>query len=162
LSDRKLVELPALDPDGVPASPPNPYPEPFHSRMGGLERRALGDACRLERLGVNLVLLEPNAQSSLRHWHTLEDEFVDVLEGEVMLSTDAAEQVLRAGMSAGFPAGSRDAHHLINRSGEVVRYLEISNRADGDGSFYPEDDLLWIDTEAGWHAAHKDGRPYES
>ena len=37
------------------------------------------------------------AQSALRHWHTLEDEFVYVLSGEVVLVTDAGEQTLRAG-----------------------------------------------------------------
>jgi uncharacterized cupin superfamily protein len=37
----------------------------------------------------------------LRHSHTLEDEFVYVLEGTVVLVTDAGEQELRAGDCAG-------------------------------------------------------------
>ncbi len=161
MPDRKTYQLPALDPGLVPLSDSNDYPEPFHSRMGKGESRALGDACGLNKLGVNLVVLEPGAQSALRHWHTLEDEFVYVLDGELTLVTDSGEQLLTAGMCAGFPAAQRDAHHLINRSDRPARYLEIGNRNEGDGCFYPDDDLLWIDTEAGWHAAHKDGRAYE-
>ena len=39
----------------------------------------------------------------MRHWHTHEEEFIYVLSGEVVLRTDAGEQVLTAGMCAGFP-----------------------------------------------------------
>ncbi len=31
----------------------------------------------------------------MRHWHTREEEFVYVLEGEVLLRTETGEQVLR-------------------------------------------------------------------
>jgi hypothetical protein len=34
---------------------------------------------------------------SQRHWHAKEDEFIYVLSGEVVLATDAGEEVLRAG-----------------------------------------------------------------
>ena len=64
----------------------------------------------------------------MRHWHTHEDEFVYVLEGEVLLRTDAGEQPLTAGMCAGFPAGSRDGHQLVNRGTRTARYLVVSNR----------------------------------
>ena len=165
MPDRKQHQLPALDPKSAPVSASVPgdssYPEPLHSRMGERERRSLGDACGLGKLGVNLVVLEPNAQSSLRHWHTLEDEFVYVLEGEITLATDSGEQLLGAGMCAGFPAGERDAHHLINRSDRSARYLEIGCRMEGDDCFYPDDDMLWVTTEVGWHAAHKNGEAYE-
>jgi len=165
VSDGKNFQLPALDPNGVPVWVPVPgessYPEPFQSRMGKRERRALGDACGMDKMGVNLVVLEPDAQSALRHWHTLEDEFVYVLDGEITLVTDSGEQLLTGGMCAGFPAGQRDAHHLINRSDRSARYLEIGSRIEGDDCFYPDDDMLWITTENGWRTAHKDGRPYK-
>jgi len=96
----------------------------------------------------------------LRHWHTLEDEFVYVLSGEVTLITDDGEQKLSAGMCAGYPAGKRDAHHFVNRGAEPATYLEIGNRIDGDNAFYPDDDLMWADDGRGQYAAHKDGRRY--
>jgi uncharacterized cupin superfamily protein len=154
--------LPALDPAEVPEKRGSGYPEPFRSRMGDRAKRVLGDALGLTRFGVNLVALGPGGQSALRHWHSLEDEFVWILEGEVVLVTNAGEQVLGPGMCAGYPAGRRDGHHLVNRSGHVARYLEIGNRIDGDACFYPDDDLLLGDDENGPFAAHKDLRRYPS
>lgn len=154
------LRLPALDPATVDVRRGSGYPEPFRSRMGDRTKRRLGDACGLTRFGVNLVTLPPGGQSALRHWHTLEDEFVYVLSGEVVLVSDAGEQVLTAGTCAGYPAGTKDAHHFVNRSNAPVRYLEIGDRAPGDNAFYPDDDLLWIEDENGVYTAHKDGRRY--
>src|SRR5438105_15664734 len=132
-----MLKLPALDPAAVPEVRRVGYPEPFRSRMGDRVKRRLGDACALTQFGVNLVTLAPGGQSALRHWHTLEDEFVYVLGGEVVLVTEGGEQTLAAGMCAGYPAGRRDAHHFVNRSSAPVRYLEIGSRTDGDNAFYP-------------------------
>jgi uncharacterized cupin superfamily protein len=154
------LSLPALDPRTVAEVQRSNYPEPFKSRMGDRAKRRLGDACGLTRFGVNLVTLGPAGQSALRHWHTLEDEFVYVLSGEVVLVTDAGEQILSAGMCAGYPAGKRDAHHFVNRSNQPATYLEVGNRVDGDNAFYPDDDLMWVDGGDGEYAAHKDGRRY--
>lgn len=152
------LKLPALDPSTVSEVRSSGYPEPFKSSMRARAKRRLGDACGLTRFGVNLVTLDPGGQSALRHWHTLEDEFVYVLSGEVTLVTDAGEQTLGAGMCAGYPAGKRDAHHFINRTNARATYLEIGNRVDGDNAFYPDDDLMWVDAGDGLYGAHKDGR----
>jgi uncharacterized cupin superfamily protein len=154
------MKLPALDPSTVEEIRGSSYPEPFKSRMGDRGKKRLGEACGLTKFGVNLVTLGPGGQSALRHWHTLEDEFVYVLEGEVVLITNDGEQVLKAGMCAGYPAGKRDGHHFINRSQRPAKYLEIGNRVDGDNGFYPDDDLMWLGTEDGHIPAHKDGRRY--
>jgi uncharacterized cupin superfamily protein len=154
------LKLPALNPGTVAEARGSGYPEPFRSRMGDRVKRRLGDACGLTRFGVNLVTLGPGAQSALRHGHTLEDEFVYVLAGEVTLVTDAGEQVLTAGTCAGYRGGAGDAHHMINRSGAVATYLEIGDRVDGDEPFYPDDDLRWSADGTGAYT-HKDGRPYD-
>jgi uncharacterized cupin superfamily protein len=155
------LKLPAVDPASVPEVRGSGYPEPFRSRMGDRAKRRLGDACGLTRFGVNLVRLGPGGESALRHWHTLEDEFVYVLSGEVALVSDAGEQVLRAGMCAGYPGGKRDAHHFVNRGSTPAVYLEVGSRIDGDNAFYPDDDLVWCDAGEGVYAAHKDGRRYD-
>src|SRR5258708_7858897 len=98
------LRLPALDPSIVEQLRRSGYPEPYRSRMGDRAKRRLGDGCGLTRFGVNQVTLGPSGQSALRHWHTLEDEFVYVLSGEVVLISDEGEQILRAGMCAGYPA----------------------------------------------------------
>ena len=157
----KPLTLPALDPATMDESRGSGYPEPYRSRMGDRAKKRLGNACGLTRFGVNLVSLGAGGQSALRHWHTLEDEFVYVLTGEVVLISEEGEQTLRAGMCAGYPAGKRSAHHFVNRSNAPAQYLEVGNRIDGDNAFYPDDDLLWMETEGGTIAAHKDGRRYE-
>jgi len=153
-------KLPAVDPATVPEHRGSGYPEPFRSRVAARAKRKLGDACGLTKFGVNLVTLAPGTQSALRHWHTLEDEFVYVLTGELVLVTDGGEQVLGPGMCAGYAAGRRDAHHFVNRGDHAATYLEVGNRIDGDNAFYPDDDLMWCEDEAGVFAAHKDGRRY--
>src|SRR5687768_1081190 len=110
------LKRPALDPSEVPARTSSGYPEPFRSRVLPRQKLALGDAVGLTKIGINLTTLPPGKESSMRHYHTHEDEFVFVVEGEVVLRSDEGEQVLTAGMCAGFPAGVTNAHCLVNRS----------------------------------------------
>jgi uncharacterized cupin superfamily protein len=134
---------------------PPPYDEPCRARS----RRVLGEEAGLTQFGVNLLRLAPGAWSSQRHWHTVEDEFVYVLEGEVVLVTDAGEEILKAGDCAGFPAGVRDGHHLQNRSTHAATVLEIGTRRIADDeAFYSDIDMQALKGEAGY--AHRDGRPY--
>ncbi len=44
-------------------------------------------------------------------------------------------------MAAGFPAGKADGHHLVNRSGKDVIFLEVGNRFETDDVHYPDTDL---------------------
>ena len=153
------MKPPALDPATVEVKTGTSYPEHFRAMAGERRKRALGDALGLTNYGVNLVELPPGAMSSMRHWHSKQDEFVYVLEGELTLITDAGEQVLGAGMVAGFAAGSGDGHHMINRSQAMACYLEVGDRAPGDAIVYPDVDLdLPVDIEDGF--LHKDGTPY--
>ena len=117
------------------------YPESFHSRVLPREVRRLGDAFGLTTIGVNLVTIHPGKESSLRHHHSHEDELIYVLEGEVVLHTDVGEEVLKAGMVAGFRAGDGNGHHLLNRTTSRAVYLVASNRHPEDRGTYPDEDL---------------------
>lgn len=150
-----------IDPTALPARNASGYPEPFRARVLPREKRAVGDAFGLTKIGVNLTTLMPGKESSMRHFHTLEDELVIVVEGEVVLVTDRGEQVLTAGMCAGFAAGSTNAHQLVNRSAAPARYFEISNREEDDVAVYPDEDLSYRNTPDGRGVfSHKDGSPY--
>jgi len=138
-----MIRLPALDPATVAPRTGSGYPEPFRSRVLPREKRALGDATGLTKIGINLTTLMPGKESSMRHYHSHEDEFVFVLEGEVVLRTDEGEQTLVAGMCAGFPAGATNGHQLVNRTDRPARYLEISNRDRADTAEYPDVDLRY-------------------
>lgn len=146
------LELPAYDRSG--------YPEPFRAQVLPREKRALGDAAGLTKIGINHTTLGPGAASSMRHWHTQEDELVFVLSGEIVLVTDAGERPLSAGECAGFPAGHSDGHQLVNRGAVPAVYLEISNRDATDTAHYPDIDLQWNAPAAPGKYSHKDGRPY--
>src|SRR6201988_2429557 len=116
----KRINIAALARVVGPQYPP-PYDEPCRAR----QRTRLGDAAGLTQFGVNLLRLPPGQWSSQRHWHVGEDEFVYVLEGEVVLVTAAGEVVRRTGDCAGFQAGVADGHHLQNRSGKEAVLLEV-------------------------------------
>jgi uncharacterized cupin superfamily protein len=153
---------PALDPRTVEAKSRSGYPAPYAARVLPRAVRALGDALGLTRIGVNHATLLPGKESSMRHWHTHEDEFVYVLEGEVVLRTDAGEQLLTAGMCAGFVAGSTDGHQLINRSSQPATFLAISNRDAADVGYYsdPDVDLMFSAPHAPRAFTRRDGTPW--
>jgi len=152
---------PAIEARSVTALNRSVYPEPYRSRVLPRERRRLGDAFDLSRIGINQTTLLPGKESSMRHWHTHEDEFLYVLEGEVVLRTGAGEQRLTAGMCAGFAAGVEDGHQLINRSDRPVVYLEISNRDPEDSAYYPDPDvdMVWNAPQARGRISRRDGTP---
>ena len=155
------LHLPALDPTGLEPRTDSGYPEPYRSRVLPREKRQLGRALGLTQFGVNLTTLPPGKESSMRHWHTHEEEFVYVLEGEVVLRTDAGEQVLRAGQCAGFPAGSGDGHQFVNRSARPAVYLEVgSSHPEADQVFYPDVDMHYDPRVCDGRFTHKDGTPY--
>jgi uncharacterized cupin superfamily protein len=154
------LNLPAIDPKTVKPHVGTDYPPPHDQPVKTRERQALGDALGLKNFGVNLLRLPPGCASSQRHWHTKQDEFVFVVEGEVVLVTDAGEQVLTAGMAAGFPAGTGDGHHLINRSKRDAYVLEAGDRTAADEVDYSDIDMMvrWVKGEERY--LHKDGTPY--
>ncbi|MBV8307840.1 MAG: cupin domain-containing protein [Gammaproteobacteria bacterium] len=155
------LRKPALDPRSIEALNRTGYPQPYASRVLPRSKRAVGDALGLTRIGINYSVLHPGKESSMRHWHTHEDEFVFVLEGEVVLRTEAGEQLLTAGMCAGFPAGTEDGHQLMNRSSADAVYLEISNRDPADRALYtdPDVDLVYGPPHAGGRFRRRDGTP---
>jgi uncharacterized cupin superfamily protein len=157
------LKLPALDPATLPPRTTSGYPEPYRARVTPREKRALGDACGLKTIGINQTLLPPGKESSMRHWHTHEEEFVYVLSGEVVLVTDAGEQLLKAGMCAGFPVGTAekgDGHQLVNRGSEPALYLEISNRNPDDRANYSDVDLRYNGAGAPAMFTRKDGSSF--
>src|SRR5580765_644224 len=90
---------------------------PTLSRIGStctdtIDASATMPACRI----TGMTRIVPGGQSSHRHAHSRQDEFIYVLEGEVTLETNAGQQILAAGMCAGFPAGTGDGHRFVNHS----------------------------------------------
>ncbi len=136
------------------------YPAPFAKHMQGRTKRKLGDLFALSNFGVNLTQLAPGAASALFHQHTTQDEFIYILEGSPTLLLGEETFLLTPGECMGFKAGTHAAHQLVNRSNEVVVYLEIGDRSANDEANYPNDDLKATLTDGNWVFTHKDGTPY--
>ena len=138
--------MPKIDMKTAPEKKGSGYPAPFDVPCMERARKRLGDAGGLTQFGVNLLTLPPGAWSSQRHWHAEEDEFVYILSGEVVLRSDAGEEILRAG------------DHLMNKSGAAAVLLEVGTRAQTEFVRYPDLDLI-IDSKVGAFT-HRDGTPY--
>ena len=149
-----------IDPEDLPLHLGTFYPPPYDQPCRARERRKLGDAAGLTQFGVNLLKLPPGAWSSQRHWHLKQDEFVYVLEGEIVLATNTGEEILKAGDCAGFKAGEEDGHHFQNRSSKDALLLEVGTRVEGDGAAYPGIDLVHPANGIPAIYTHLDGTPY--
>ena len=150
-----------IDAASIPPVVGTLYPPPFHLPCRARERHKLGDAAGLTQFGVNLLRLPPGAWSSQRHWQTLSDEFVYVLSGEVVLVTDAGEELLRAGDAAGFRAGDPDGHCLQNRSDAEAVLIEMGTRIAADAAIYPDIDMLAPPHGQPAEYTRRDGTPYD-
>ncbi|MBV6624602.1 MAG: cupin domain-containing protein [Rivularia sp. (in: Bacteria)] len=131
-----------INPEEVPIQNSTDYPDEFKSVVAGRFRQRLGKFAGLNNFGVNLVKLIPGSASALRHWHSHQDEFIYILEGELTIITDAGEEILTPGMAAGFPANEANGHHLVNRSNEDAVYLEVGDSTPNDTVYYPDNDLI--------------------
>jgi uncharacterized cupin superfamily protein len=147
-----------IDPKTLAAVVGTNYPKPHDAPCQRRERKKLGDLASLTQFGVNLLRLPPGVWSSQRHWHTVEDEFVFVVQGEVVLVTDSGEEILRAGDCAGFKANDPNGHHLQNRSQQDAIVLEIGGRDPNDAALYSDIDMRA--DPGGDVYSHRDGTPY--
>lgn len=151
---------PSLHVAEIPERRGSRYPPPFNEPCLGRRNRNLGDPFGLKDFGVHLLTLEPGVWSSQRHWHTHEDELVYVLEGTPTLVTDEGETPLAPGAVAGFPAGTGNGHHVVNRSDAPATLLVVGSRKKDDDCYYSDIDLQLLQRAAGGGFARKSGEPY--
>jgi uncharacterized cupin superfamily protein len=150
--------MPKIDVASVSPRTGSGYPAPFDAPCAGRTRRHLGDAGGLRDFGVNLMTLPPGGWSSQRHWHSDEDEFLYLLEGELKLVEDTGATLLRAGDCAAFPKGTGNGHHFINDSSAVAVYLEVGTRNPNDLTTCSDIDLMSSNSDGRF--VRKDGSPY--
>ena len=153
--------MPIIDPDSITANSGSSYPEPFDKVVSQKSWLALGEAANLTQFGVNLMTIEPGGISSQRHWHEGEDEFLLVLEGELVLVEENGETVMRSGDMAGFKAGVENGHHMMNRSSDAAKFLVVGTTATYDICHYPDIDLRFEADEKGERFVNKAGIAYK-
>lgn len=154
--------MPVIDPKTIPLKTGSIYPAPYADMMAGRSSLRLGAAGGLTQFGVNIVILEPGALSSLRHWHRAEDEFVMVLEGTCTLIDAAGEHSMGPGECAAFPAGDGNGHHFINHSTAPARFLVVGAKAAHEVATYPDNDLRVEMQDGTATFTHHDGTPYKA
>ncbi len=156
-----MLKMPAFDPAGLMESNATTYPPPYHADNTQRYNRRIGDHAGVTHYGVVLTRIVPGGQSSHRHAHSTQDEFVYVLEGEPLLETNGGSQQLKPGMCAGFPAGTGEAHRFLNRTDKDVLLLVVGDRSANDDVTYPDADmhLVW-QPDGSRRFFRKDGTPY--
>jgi uncharacterized cupin superfamily protein len=133
------VAHPKIELTQLPTRSGTGYPRRFHQVNGDIPSRQLQPiAVGLTAFGANRVVMPPGAASSLRHYHSHEDELVIVLSGELVMLTDEGETPMRAGDIASFPKGVANAHCFVNRSSEPAVFIAVGNNHDDDECFYPD------------------------
>lgn len=129
-------------------------------RMTGSSPRTeerFGDLAGLRLMGVNIVTLAPKERSAMRHWHSGSDEFVMVLEGIATVVEDDGPVELGPGDMALWPAGVENAHQLLNRSDQPLRYLCAGTNPDAEIVRYPDDGQTLIWDRPDWQVKADDG-----
>src|SRR3984957_2667121 len=134
--------MPKIDVAATPGRQGSGYPPPFDAPCAERVRQRLGNAGGLTDFGVNLMRLPSGGWSSQRHWHSHEDEFVYLLEGELVLIEDGGESILRAGDCAAFPKGTGNGHHFVNKSSVMAVYLEVGSRNPHDLTTCSDIDMM--------------------
>jgi len=162
MSEKQASEkqsMPKIDIAKTPAQQIASYPNEFAQVISGREKQRIGDAVGLTQFGVNITRIKAGSASALRHWHEHEDEFVYMLDGELILQENDGETVLRSGDAAGFKAGSGVAHCLMNRTDRDALYLEVGTRAKSERVHYPDVDFMMERDGTGRRYFRKSGEP---
>ena len=137
----------------------NHYPAAF-ADLGDARDIALSDAGGLTQFGAFLETLHPGGQTSLRHWHEGEDEFLYVLDGTVTLLEDGGRQLIGPGTCVCWPAKVPNAHCLRNDGDQPATLFIAGSRLAEDACYYPDIDLHYSRRKGLRTFAHKDGTPY--
>jgi uncharacterized cupin superfamily protein len=137
----------------------NNYPTEF-SALGDAWDIALSDAGGLTQFGAFVEILNPGGQTSLRHWHEEEDEFLYVLDGTVTLLEDGAPRMIGPGTCVAWPARVPNAHCLRNDGIEPVTLFIVGSRLPEDACHYPDIDLHYARRNGVRGFSRKDGSPY--
>ena len=139
-----------------------PTAHPAHSggetnELGAFETLHYSDAGRLTQFGADVETLQPGSQSSERHWHEKEDEFLYLISGEATVPENDGAHTLRAGDAACWAAGTANAHCVLNRSDVPCTYLIVGTRPSHDVCHYPDASKALHTEGDAWRMVGSDG-----
>ena len=120
------------------------------------QRLLYSDAGGLTQYGAYVETMQPGASSSNRHWHEEEDEFLYMLSGEATVIEEDGEHLLHPGDAACWPAGTANAHQVVNRSDAPCTYLIFGTRMAFDTVHYPDVGRILYDEDGTWRLHRTD------
>ncbi|GAA3865809.1 cupin domain-containing protein [Celeribacter arenosi] len=109
---------------------------------GAFEALLFSDSGGLTQFGAFVETLPPGSSSSIKHWHSSEDEMLYMLSGEVLVHEGGHTFTLQRGEAATFKAGAPLGHFVENVSETSASYLMIGTRSSSDVVTYPENDRV--------------------
>jgi len=113
-------------------------PDGFHAGMARVGNTAGG-----EELAVKAFALPPGQSVCPYHYEYVE-EWLLVLDGEVVVRTPEGEQQLACGDLVCFPPGPQGAHKVGNRSEQTARVLMFSSAREPAVAVYPDSDKIGV------------------
>lgn len=149
--------MPKIDLDALEWKHGSSYPGGYAAMVGDRSQKRLGDPAGLTQFGANLVRLGPGALSSLRHWHELQDEFLVVTQGALVLVDDAGETPLAPGDCCAFPAGDANGHHIVNRSDSDGAFVVVGTRTATEVGWYSDVDMKVTAQDGQMRFTRRDG-----
>lgn len=149
-----------IDLNSLPVKTGSAYPGKLNAEMDGRSQLRVGAAGGLTQFGANIVMLEPGAKSSLRHWHENQDEFVMITQGICVLIEDQGETEMTVGECATFKAGDPNGHQFVNKSTEPSAFLVIGTHTPTEIGHYADIDMIAVINNGTFAFTHKDGTPY--
>ena len=153
--------MPKIDLTKLPVRTGSIYPAPFDKEVIGRSSVRVGDAGGLTQFGANIVTLAPGSKSSMRHWHTTEDEFVMMTSGECTLVDDDGPTPMRAGDCAAFKAGVENGHHFINETETDAQFLVVGTSNPSEIAYYSDFDVKVELHDKGVSFTKRDGSPLD-
>ncbi|NVO55819.1 cupin domain-containing protein [Rhodobacteraceae bacterium B1Z28] len=151
--------MPKLDLSQIPFRGGSGYPGKLAKAGDGRFVQPVGDAGGLTQYGVNIVRLEPQGLSSLRHYHMEQDEFAIMLSGTCTLIDDDGEHQMQPGDCATWPAGEANGHHLVNKTDAPATFLVVGTRTPTETGYYSDLDMMVKFDADGFRFTRKDGSP---
>jgi len=120
------------------------------------QRLQYSDAGGLTQFGAYLETLQPESRSSERRWHEEQDEFHYMLSGEATVIEEDGAHLLHSGDAACWPAGTANAHQVVNRSGAPCTFLIFGTRMAHDVTHYPDVGKILYDEGGRWRLHRTD------
>ena len=110
----------------------------FHSRH-------LGGVVKSELTGFAVYELAAGERHWPYHYELIHEEWLFVIEGELVLRTPGGETTLRAGDVTFFPLGPDGAHQMRNDSAAPVRFAMPSSAGEGYIAIRPDSNTAYIE-----------------